>query len=112
MLCALGKQAADDLKDGVKIILSYFRDVLAASFDAEFTVEDNWAEVVVAHCAALLGSMRAGLERHDQSCVACPGLWRAYFEALLPDTPVEVEMKERMGHGASKCRVVIYGRMP
>jgi hypothetical protein len=110
MLRALGKQAADDLEDSAKIIRIYFQEVLAAGFDAEFVVEGNRVEVTVTRCAALSGSKRAGLERHDQSCVACPGLWRAYFEVLLPGAPIEIEMEEQMGRGASSCHVTIHGR--
>jgi hypothetical protein len=110
MLRALGKQTADDLRDAAQIISAYFEEVLAAGFDAEWAVGENQAEVTVARCAALSGARRAGLERHDQACIACQGLWQVYFEVLLPDVPVEVEVKEQMGHGAPKCRVVMaYG---
>jgi len=107
MLRALGKRAADDLEDAVRIIRTYFQEVLAAGFDAEFAVEGDRVEIIVTRCAALSGSRRAGLERHDQSCIACQGLWQAYCEVLLPDIPVEVEVRERMGHGAPKCHIVI-----
>lgn len=107
MLRALGKRTADDLEDAVHVILAYFRDVLAAGFDAEFVTADDCAEIMVTRCAALSGSMRAGLERHDQACMACRGLWHAYFEVLLPDTPVDVELKEQMGRGASRCHIAI-----
>jgi hypothetical protein len=107
MLRVLGKRAANDLRDATQIISTYFREVLAAGFDAEWAVEENEAEVTVTRCAALSGARRAGLERHDQACVACQGLWQVYFEVLLPDVPVEVEVKEQMGHGAPKCRVVM-----
>jgi hypothetical protein len=110
MLRALGKRAADDLEDSAKIIRSYFQEVLAAGFDAEFVVEDDRVEVTVTRCAALSGSKRAGLERHDQSCIACPGLWHAYFEVLLPGTPIEIEMERQMGRGASSCHVTIHGK--
>jgi len=110
MLRALGKRAADDLKDAARIIQVYFREVLAAGFDAGFVVEGDRADVTVTRCAALSGSKRAGLERHDQSCVACRGLWQAYLGVLLPDTPVAVEVKEQMGYGAPKCHIVIQAR--
>jgi hypothetical protein len=110
MLRALDKRTADDLEDAARIILTYFREVLAAGFDAEFNIEENRAEITVTRCAALSGSKRAGLERHDQPCIACQGLWHAYFETLLPATPVEVEMKELMGHGAQQCHIVIHPR--
>ncbi len=108
MLHALGKRKAKDLDDAVRIIRAYFRDVLAAGFDARFVVEGNRAEVIVTRCAALWGSKRAGLERHDQACIACRGLWDAYFETLLPDTRVRVELQECMGDGAARCRAVIH----
>jgi hypothetical protein len=112
MLRALGKRAADDLEDAVQIIMAYFRDVLAAGFDAEFTSEGDRAEITVTRCAALTGAKRArtrmpGLERHDQACIACQGLWHAYFDVLLPDTPAEVGMREHMGCGAPRCTIVI-----
>jgi predicted ArsR family transcriptional regulator len=107
MLRALGKRSAADLEDAIQIILAYFRDVLAAGFDADLDIGRDRAEITVTHCAALSGSKRAGLERHDQACVACQGLWHTYFEVLLPDTPVEVEMKEQMGHGAPRCHIAI-----
>jgi hypothetical protein len=112
MLRALGKQTAVDLEDAVQVILAYFQDVLAAGFDAEFAVESDQVEITVTRCAAHLGSKQAhikmeGQERHDQACIACRGLWHAYFEVLLPDCPVEVELKEQMGHGAPRCHVAI-----
>jgi hypothetical protein len=107
MLRALHKQRADGLCDAVRIILAYFRDVLAAGFDAEFTGQADRTEITVTRCAALWGAQRAGLERYDQACIACRGLWHAYSEVLLPDTPVQVEMKEQMGYGASRCHIVI-----
>ena len=107
MLRALRKRTADDLEDATQIILAYFRDVLAAGFDAEASSEGERAEITVTRCAALSGARRAGLERYDQACIACQGLWHAYFEVLLPHIPVEVEMKECMGHGASRCHTVI-----
>jgi len=107
MLRALGKRTADDLKDAARIIQAYFREVLAAGFDAEFAGEGDQVEITVTRCAALSGSKRAGLERHDQACIACRGLWLAYFEVLLPDRPVEVEVKEQMGYGAPRCRIIM-----
>ena len=112
MLRALSKQTADDLEDAARIIQIYFQEVLAAGFDAEFTVEGDQAEITVTRCAALLGAKRAGLERHDQACIACRGLWPACFEVLLPGTPVEVEMKEYKVCGAPRCRIVIRAGRP
>lgn len=111
-LRALGKQAAIDLDDAIQVILAYFRDVLAAGFDAEFAIAGDRAEITVTRCAAHIGSKRAGvktegMERHDQACIACRDLWHAYFEVLLPGTPVEVELKEQMGHGALRCAIAI-----
>jgi hypothetical protein len=110
MLRALGKQAADDFEDAARIIHTYFHEVLAAGFEAEFAVENDRMEITVTRCAAHLGSQRAGLERHDQSCLACPGLWQVYCEVLLPDIPVEVEVQEHMGHDAPRCLFVIHRR--
>lgn len=107
MLRALGKRAADDLEDAAQIIRAYFQQVLAAGFDAEFAGVGDRVEIIVTRCAALSGAKRAGLERHDHSCIACRGLWQAYLEVLLPGAPVEVEVKEQMGHGAPRCHVVI-----
>ena len=107
MLRALGQRAADDLADAAQIINTYFREVLAAGFDAQFTVAEERVEIIVTRCAALSGSKRAGLERYDQACIACQSLWPVYLETLLPGTPVGVEIKERMGCGASQCRIVI-----
>jgi hypothetical protein len=107
MLRALGKRAADDLEDAVQIIHTYFQQALAAGFDAEFDVTKDRAEIAVMRCAALRGSKQAGLERHDQSCIACRGLWQAYAEVLLPETFTQVEVKEQMGRGASRCHIVV-----
>ena len=110
MLRALGKPAADDFEDAGQIVQAYFRNVLAAGFDAEFASDDDRVEIVVTRCAALSGSKRAGLERHDQACIACQGLWQVYFDVLLPDTSVEVELAEQMGRGAPRCRITICAR--
>jgi hypothetical protein len=107
MLRTLGKRAADDLEDAAQIIHTYFQQVLAAGFDAQFDVTKDKAEIAVTRCAAITGSKQAKLERHDQSCIACGGLWQAYTEMLLPNTPTQVEMREQMGSGASRCHIVI-----
>jgi len=106
-LRAVGKRVADDLGDAVRMIQAYFQSVLTAGFDAEFDIQGNRATITVTRCAALSGARRANLERHDQACIACLGLWHAYFDVLLPDTPVDVEVKEQMGYGTSQCRFVI-----
>jgi len=112
MLRALGKRTADDLDDVARIIHAYFQNVLAAGFDAAFTSEDNQIEIIVTRCAALSGAKLAsagaqGLERHDQACIACQGLWSAYFDVLLPASSIEIELKEQMGYGAPRCRILI-----
>jgi hypothetical protein len=111
MLRALGKEAADDFEDAARIIQTYFHEVLAAGFEAEFAVTSDRMEITVTRCAAHLGSQWAGLERHDQSCLACPELWQVYCEVLLPDTPIEVEVRECMGHDAPRCLFVIHRRI-
>ena len=110
MLWTLGKQAANDLEDAAQIIHTYFQQVLAAGFDAQFDITKDKAEIAVTRCAALAGSKQAGLERYDQSCIACEGLWQAYAEVLLPNTSTQVEAKEQMGCGASKCHIVVRTR--
>ncbi len=107
MLRALGKRQADDLGDAARILYTYFQEVLAAGFDADFVMADSRLEVTVTRCAALWGAKRAGLERRDQACIACRGLWRAYFEVLLPDRPIQIEMREQMGCGAGRCHFVV-----
>ncbi len=107
ILRALGKRQADDLGDAACILYTYFQEVLDAGFDADFVVTDARLEIIVTRCAALWGAKRAGLERHDQACIACRGLWRAYFEVLLPDHPVKIEIREQMGCGAGRCHFVV-----
>jgi len=107
ILRALGKRRADDLGDAARILYTYFQEVLAAGFDADFVMAETRLEITVTRCAALWGAKRAGFERHEQACIACRGLWHAYFEILLPDRPVKAEMREQMGCGAGRCKIVI-----
>lgn len=109
MLHVLGKRAADDLAEAIRIIEFYFDQVLAAGFEASSVVGGEQAEIVVSRCAALEGAKRAGLERHDQACMACRGLWLSYMEVLQPGVPFELDVTEQMGHGAPRCRIVIRG---
>ncbi len=103
ILRALGKRRAESLEEGCRILQIYF-DLLGPGFQGEFQVDDSHASVTVRRCAALAGARMANLERHDQACIGCPGLFRVYFETLLPGYAVEVETVEQMGYGAEQCR--------
>jgi hypothetical protein len=52
------------------------------------------------------------LDRVDQACVACESLWPAYVEALLPDTPVVIELPRRQGWGDETCLITISAAGP
>jgi hypothetical protein len=107
LLRVLGKRRADDLQDAARVLRTYYEEVLTAGFDGEFRVEGNALHISVSECAALAGSKRAGLERHDQACVGCPELFQVYFETLLPDHGAEIKVLEQMGYGAGRCRYVV-----
>lgn len=107
LLRTLGKRHADDLEDAVQVLATYYREILTEGFDGEFWIEDGAVQVRVKECAALEGSKRARLERHDQACLGCPGLFRVYFETLLPGHTAQVESLEQMGYGGESCRYVV-----
>jgi hypothetical protein len=107
LLRALGKRRAENVADAARVLQTYYGGVLAEGFRGEFQVEESAVYVTVTECAALAGSKRAGLDRHDQACIGCPELFRAYFEKLLPGHDVEVETLGQMGYGAERCRYVV-----
>jgi hypothetical protein len=105
-LRALGKRRADDLEDAVRVLRSYYQ-LYGDAFEAQYQVNEAQITATVNRCAALEGSKRAGLERYDQACIACERLWPAWFRALLPGRQFSLEIKGRMGHGASHCHFVV-----
>lgn len=108
ILKATHKKKADDLADALVLLNSYLHVFMGDRLKAQlFTTSETEGSIIVTHCPAREGARRAGLERTDQACVACAGLWSAWFGALLPDTPIEVEIREQMGRGDSRCRVNI-----
>jgi hypothetical protein len=106
VLRALRKRRADNLADAVRVLRSYYQ-LYGGAFEATYQTGDEQVDVLVGRCAALDGSRRARLERHDQACVACELLWPAWFRALLPGCEFTLEIDGRMGYGASRCHFVI-----
>lgn len=107
VLRALGKRRADDLADAVRVLRSYYQ-LYGAAFEAAYQPSETQVDVVVSQCAALEGSKRARLERHDQACIACEKLWPAWFRALMPGHEFSLEIKGRMGHGTPRCHFTIH----
>lgn len=111
LLKAVGKPAADDLADAVRLLETYAKVFMQDRLRAEFTaLDDHHAEVVVRRCAAYEGAKRAALPRQDQACIACETLWNAWLEALLPDTAWDVQYPMRQGKGDPFCQFLITQR--
>ncbi|HID61570.1 MAG TPA: hypothetical protein EYP49_02315 [Anaerolineae bacterium] len=108
LLRALGKRRADDLADAIRLLATYSEVLMGGALRADFqTITPIRAEVLIYRCAAYAGARMARLERVDQACVACETLWDAWFEVLLPDTPVTVRHPMRQGKGDLHCHFII-----
>ncbi len=108
LLRALGKRQADDLADAIRLVDTYGEVLMGGILRADFrTVTSAQAEALIYRCAAYAGARMARLERVDQACVACETLWDAWFEVLLPDTPVTVRYPLRKGKGDPHCHFII-----
>ncbi len=109
MLKAVGKSQAHDLGDALHLLETYAQTFMANRLRAEFSaLGSDRAEVIVRRCAAYEGAKHAGLNRTDQACVACEGLWEAWMGVLLPESQVEVEYPQRQGMGDPICRFVLH----
>jgi hypothetical protein len=108
LLRALGKRQADDLADAIRLVATYGEVLMGGVLRADFqTLTPTRAEVLIYRCAAYAGARMARLDRVDQACVACETLWNAWFEVLLPDTPVTVRYPLRKGKGDPHCHFII-----
>jgi hypothetical protein len=108
LLRALGKRRADDLADAIRLVATYGEVLMGGILRADFQTKTlTRAEVLIHRCAAYAGARMARLERVDQACVACETLWDAWFEVLLPDTPVTVRYPMRQGKGDPHCHFII-----
>ena len=108
LLRALGKRRADDLTDAIRLIAIYAEVLMGGAFRADFQMTSpTQADVRIYRCAAYEGAKMARLERVDQACVACETLWDAWFEILLPDTPVTVRYPKQQGKGDPHCHFII-----
>lgn len=108
LLRALGKRRADDLADAIRLVTTYGEVLMGGILRADFqTKTPTRAEVLIYRCAAYEGAKMARLDRVDQACVACETLWDAWFEILLPDTPVNVRYPMRQGKGDPHCHFII-----
>jgi len=94
ILARYGHPTPEALKDSA---LGHIRilEGMGRGYDAEFLR------------AAYAGARMARLDRADQACVACENLWGAWFEVLLPDTPVTVRYPMRQGKGDRHCHFII-----
>ena len=108
LLRALGKRRADDLADATRLVATYAEVFMGGLLRADFqTTSPTQAEVRIYRCPAYEGAKMARLERVDQACVACETLWDAWFEVLLPDTPLTVRYPKRQGKGDPHCYFII-----
>jgi hypothetical protein len=108
LLRALRKRRADNLADAIRLVATYGEVLMVGILRADFqTITPTRAEVLIYRCAAYAGAKIARLERVDQACVACGTLWDAWFEVLLPDTPVTVRYPMRQGKGDPHCHFII-----
>ena len=108
LLRALRKRRADDLADAIRVIATYGEVLMGGVLRADFQVTSpTQAEARIYRCAAYAGAKMARLARVDQACIACETLWGAWFEVLLPDTPVTVHYPMRQGKGDPHCHFVI-----
>jgi len=108
LLRALRKRQADDLADAIRLVATYSEVLMGGVLRADFqTVAPDRAEVLIYRCAAYAGARMARLDRADQACVACETLWDAWFEILLPDTPVTIRYPLRKGKGDPHCHFII-----
>lgn len=98
------KKRADDLADGLVLLNSYLDMFMGGRLKVELNLtSDTEATVTVARCPAYEGARRACLERSDQACVACAGLWPVWLSALLPEDDIEVDVLEQQGRGDRRC---------
>jgi hypothetical protein len=108
LLKAVRKKRADDLVDAIHLIETYLGvfvgNRLRAKFDLVSEVE---ATLVVSRCPAFEGAKRAKLDRIDQACAACEGLWPAWMNALMPDCVVDTHFSMQMGRGDPRCHLTI-----
>ena len=108
LLRALGKRRADGLADAIRLVATYGQVLMGGVLRADFQViTPTQGEVRIYRCAAYEGAKMARLERVDQACVACETLWDAWFEVLLPDTPVTIRYPLRQGKGDPHCHFII-----
>jgi hypothetical protein len=108
LLRALGKRRTDDLADAIRLIATYGEVLMGGALRADFQMATpTQAEVLTYRCAAYEGAKMAHLDRVDQACVACETLWDAWFEVLLPDTPLTVRYPLRQGKGDPHCHFII-----
>ena len=108
LLRAVGKRAADDLADAVRLLQTYAQAFMGDRLRAEFKViDEHHVEVIVRRCAAYEGAKLAALPRQDQACVACETLWNAWLETLLPEGSWDVQFPMRQGKGDAFCQFLI-----
>ena len=113
LLKALGKKRAVDLPDAVRMLETYLQVFMGNRLRAQLSVvSDGEATVTVSRCPAFEGARKANLERIDQACVACEGLWPAWLSVLLPDRATEVQFVLRQGKGNPHCHFTIRAAPP
>jgi len=110
LLDAIGKPKVTDLKDIAFLICQYF-SILAEDAIASFRQAEGEIEITVTQCPAYEGSKKANLERTDQGCESCYGLWQVWVDELTKSPVYKAEVKQQMGKGAPYCLVYIKPRV-
>lgn len=101
-----GMAAAADVPEACALLGEYQRIFLREGMDAEWTVEGDSVTVAVTRCRPQEGAGKAGL-RPDTPCVACESVWGAWLESALPGSVWRTEVRQSMGRGAGRCKIVV-----
>jgi len=109
LLKTLKKKKAANLEDAIQLLQTYLDVFMGKRLRAQFSlVSENEATIVVSRCAAFEGAKRAKLERSDQACIACEGLWSVWLDVLLPDNAIDIQIAMQQGKGAPQCQFDIH----
>ncbi len=108
ILKTLKKKKANDLADAMQLLKTYLGVFMGKRLRTKFSLlSDTEAAIVVTHCPAFEGSKHARLERSDQACVACEGLWPSWLNVLLPDDTIDIQIPMQQGKGDPSCHFIV-----
>lgn len=99
------------MEEAMAFLWNYLKVGNDGEIVADYEVNDSNSLINVFWCPAFEGAKKAQLERQDQACISCSGMWNAWIAKLfeIDESLIEVKIDKMLSKGDCHCSIRISG---